>query len=324
MRLLFKVDGVKDYNLELTLKPSFVSSLYLREGKSWIKRVGLYAESLSLKQEGDVLEVLIECGVSSSNEVRETVLFESGLWDEKPSSRVSKLSGVIKEEVKALSELFPGVRLSIAPHDFNCIFIAVILSKRTNYEVFVKKWVKRLWEKWRCNLEVIANLRPEDVRAIGTSYQLMDLVKTLKDYVKLNPQRNEIEDFRRALMLCWGIGPKIADAVLLFTTRSPHVVPCDVHLQRVSRRLGWIDCNVRVPTKALCLNYYCDECIDKYGPCLREVVKNLFPGFGGWIQTLTYLFGSSICVSRKPKCHTCHPVLREYCGGGGVRGSHLP
>ncbi|MEM2213987.1 MAG: hypothetical protein QXD66_04870 [Candidatus Nezhaarchaeales archaeon] len=320
MKLLFKVGDVRDYNLELTLKPSFVSSLYSREGTYWIKRVGLYAESLSLKQEDEVLEAYVKRG--ASDEVHEVILCESGLWDEKPSSRISKLSGAIREEVKALSELFPGVRLSIAPHDFNCILIAVILSKRTSYEVFVRRWVKKLWEKWHCNLEVIANLRPGEIKIIGTSYQLTDLVKVLRSYVKLRLQKNELENIRRALMLCWGVGPKIADAVLLFTTKSPYIVPCDVHLQRVSKRLGWIDYNVRLPAKTLCLAYYCDECINKYGPCLREVIKSLFPGFGGWIQTLTYLFGSSICTSRKPKCYLCHPILREYCKEEGAKKFH--
>lgn len=310
-KLLFELDDAKNYDLELTLKPSFVSSLYSQEGKFWVKHAGLYAELLSLKQEGNVLEAYIEQDIN--DEVREAIICESGLWDEKPSSRVSKLRNVFKEHIRALSELFPGVRLSIAPHDFNCILIAVVLSKRTNYEVFVRKWVKRFWEKWRCDLEVIANLQPDEVRSIGTSYQLIDLVKVLRDYVKVCPRKGGVEDLRRALMLCWGVGPKIADAILLFTTKSPWIVPCDAHLQRVSKRLGWVEYNVRLPAKTLCLNYHCDECNDRYGPCLREVIRNLFHGFGGWVQTLTYLFGSSLCTSRKPKCHLCHPVLREYC-----------
>lgn len=311
MKLLFRIDDVRDYSLELTLKPSFVSSLYSREGTFWIKRVGLYAELLSLKQESDVLEAHVKCDVNG--EVHEVVFCESGLWDERPSSRIYRLSGTIKEQVKALSELFPGVRLSIAPHDFDCIFTAVVLSKRTSYEVFVRKWVKIFWERWRCDLEAIANLRPNEIKSVGTSYQLLDLIKVLKSYLEIRPQRSEAEAFRRTLMLCWGIGPKIADAIVLFTTKSPWTVPCDAHLERVSKRLGWVSHDVKLPIKTLCLSYYCDECVDRYGPCLREEVKSLFPGFGGWVQTLTYLFGSSICTSRRPKCHLCHSTLKEYC-----------
>ncbi|MDH5806706.1 MAG: hypothetical protein QXW62_02710 [Candidatus Methanomethylicaceae archaeon] len=301
--LKFKID---EYNLNFTLKPSFVSSLYERKSPfHWIKIAGLYAKEISFKQINDFLEVYTNCNN------KELILYESGLWDEKPSSRISKLSGSLKEQIKALSELFPGVRLSIAPHEFNCIFIAVILSKRTNYEVFVRKWMKNIWNNWQCNPSIIAKLK--DIKNIGTSYQLIDLIKTMNDYLKINHLSKNEEEARRILMLCWGVGPKIADATLLFTRKAPWIVPCDVHLQRISRRLGWIDYKIRLPLKYFCLKYYCDECISKYGPCLKEEIKRLFPGFGGWIQTLTYLFGNTICKSINPKCKLCHSILREYC-----------
>ncbi|MEM0285905.1 MAG: hypothetical protein QXW34_02045, partial [Candidatus Methanomethyliaceae archaeon] len=136
---------------------------------------------------------------------------------------------------------------------------------------------------------------------------------TMNDYLKINHLSKNEEEARRILMLCWGVGPKIADATLLFTRKAPWIVPCDVHLQRISRRLGWIDYKIRLPLKYFCLKYYCDECISKYGPCLKEEIKRLFPGFGGWIQTLTYLFGNTICKSINPKCKLCHSILREYC-----------
>ena len=151
----------------------------------------------------------------------------------------------------------------------------------------------------------------KDIAHVGTSYQLVSLIKTLKDYVALNldVKRIEVNKLRRTLMSCWGVGPKIADATILFTTKSPWVVPCDVHLQRISKRLGWIEKGVRMPSKALCLDLNCDECLSKYGPCLKVEVESKFKGFGGWIQTLTYLFGSTICTSSSPKCSKCHEAV---------------
>lgn len=302
---VFKFE-VEEYNLDLTLGPSFVSSLYERKGPlHWMKIAGLHAGGLSFKQIDDHLEVISNC-----DDV-DFILSESGLWDDKPSSRISKLSGPLKEQVEALSELFPGVRLSIAPREFECIFIAAVLSKRANYELFVKKWVKGIWDNWQCDSRIIAELK--DISDIGKSYQLMDLIKTMKDFSKINRLSEDVEEARRTLMLCWGVGPKIADAVLLFTRRAPWIVPCDVHLQRISRRLGWIDYEVRLPVKSFCLKYYCDECISKHGPCLRDEIMKLFPGFGGWVQTLTYLFGSKLCKNAYPKCRFCHSTLKEYC-----------
>ena len=313
VKLQFKIDSPSDYDLNLTLKPSFVSSLYVEKDKyEWVKQVGTYADNLTLKQEGDTL-IASSTKLADEESLRRIVLCESGLWDEAPSARISRLRGPLKEQVKALAELFPGVRLSIAPHDFNCILISVILSKRAKYDVFVRKWVRALWAKWHCDLSFIANLTADDIKSIGTSYQLIDLTKTLKDFLRLKPKLDDVIELRKSLMSCWGIGPKVADAIILFATPSPWVVPCDTHLQRISRRLGWIEKDVRLPAKSLCLKYHCDECVDKYGSCLKVIIENMFPGFGGWIQTLTYLFGSSICSSQAPKCHLCHPTLREYC-----------
>ncbi len=313
LMLRFKVGDLRDYNLELTLKPSFVSSLYASAGEgSWSKQAGLYAGLVTVRQVDEVVEASVACevGEGASN----ALVHELGLWDEEPSHRVSRLRGVFKEQIGALTELFPGVRLSIAPHDFNCIFIAVALSKRTRYEVFVRKWIKKLWDRWRCDPAIIAGTKPEDLKCVGTSYQLADLVRTLRDYVKLgvDARKADVESLRRRLMLCWGVGPKVADATLLFTTRSPWIVPCDTHLQRVSRRLGWIE-EARMPSKALCLSLSCDECTSRIGPCLKVEVEERFRGFGGWVQTLTYLFGSAICTSSSPKCFRCHEVLRDYC-----------
>jgi endonuclease III len=312
--LRFKVDDRQDYSLELTLKPSFVSSLYVKISESaWRKHAGLLSESVVIKQLGDFVEVWTFHEVDEK--ARRALTYELGLWDEKPSHRLSRLKGELKEQVRALMELFPGVRLSIAPHDFNCIFVAVALSKRTRYEVFVRKWVKELWNRWRCDPAIIASLKPEDLKCVGTSYQLADLVKTLRDYVKLRAYsiKDELENLRRALMSCWGVGPKVADATLLFATPSPWIVPCDTHLRRVSKRLGWIEEEMRMPSKPLCLNLSCDECVNKFGPCLKVEIEEKFRGFGGWIQTLTYLFGSVICTSSSPRCSRCHEVLRDYC-----------
>jgi endonuclease III len=318
--LRFKVDDQQDYSLELTLKPSFVSSLYAKISESaWRKHAGFLSGSVLIKQVGDFVEVWTS--YEMGEEARRALIYELGLWDEKPSQRLSRLKGELKEQVRALTELFPGVRLSIAPHDFNCIFIAVTLSKRTRYEVFVFKWVKELWDRWRCDPAIIASLKPEDLRCVGTSYQLAGLIKTLHDYVKLRAYsiKDEVENLRRALMSCWGVGPKVADATLLFATPSPWIVPCDTHLRRVSKRLGWIEGEMRMPNKSLCLNLSCDECVDRFGPCLKVEIEEKFRGFGGWVQTLTYLFGSVVCTNSSPKCPRCHEVLRDYCKERKVR-----
>jgi endonuclease-3 len=101
-----------------------------------------------------------------------------------------------------------------------------------------------------------------------------------------------IEDARRELLQLPGVGPKTADVVLLFSAGKP-VIPVDTHVERVSKRLGF------VPEKG---NY----------ETVREKLENLFkPEDCAAVHVLLILHGRKYCKAKTPLCASC-PV-NEYC-----------
>lgn len=82
-----------------------------------------------------------------------------------------------------------------------------------------------------------------------------------------------------------GVGAKTANCVLVYAFKIP-AIPVDVHVQRITNRLGWV--KTTNP--------------DKTEQALKEVVpKDL------WIDLnpLFVRFGQQICLPIRPKCDTC-------------------
>jgi len=304
--MIIEVEAELPYNLELTMKPSFLSSLYRREGDWWIKVAGFLAGNLKFRQVGGKL--IAKCMVElDRNLLIEEVMLESGLWSKPFEDMISSLPRSVRSSVEFLATRFPGVRLAVSPRDFNCIFIGAVLSKRANYEVFVKNWVYRIWKLFKCDFKALASSNQSKLLLVGSSYQICNLKRTLESYLKLYdylPLNLPPPILRRKLMVCWGVGPKVADATILFTRCEASVIPVDVHLARAAKYFGWAR-EFRVPVKQLCLKYACNinESNVLQAPicplslkhlCLRENLRRIFGGLGGWIQTLTYLAGRKL------------------------------
>ena len=94
-----------------------------------------------------------------------------------------------------------------------------------------------------------------------------------------------------------GVGRKTANCVLAYTFKKP-AIAVDIHVHRISNRLGWV--NTSTPEET-------EESLQKIFP--KELwinVNRLFVGHG-----------QTICVPLNPKCNIC-PV-RKYCEFGRMR-----
>lgn len=290
-----------NYNLDLTLAPSFVSSLYERiRPRKWAKVAGLLGGSLVLEQDGRILRGRCSMDVSRE-ELYEMVELESGLWHSPFEDEIAKLPNDVRDSIEALAAAYPGVRIAVAPHEFWRIFLAVLLSKRTSYNRFVIRWCRALWPLLSGPGDVLG----VDMSKIGASYQLdhakrsfascLDVVEDISTRIR----ELEPEVVRLRLMRCWGVGPKVADATVLHTMKAPHFAPCDTHLKAMAEGLGWVR-GAHLPLKALCKGYACD---DRYAKvtglprcpaerCMRRKFTSLFGDLSGWVQTLAWLHGS--------------------------------
>lgn len=96
------------------------------------------------------------------------------------------------------------------------------------------------------------------------------------------------------LMTLPGVGPKTAACVLVYGFRKP-AVPVDVHVHRISNRLGMV--STRKPEET------------------QRALEDLVPP--QWMLHVNELFvkhGQTTCQPRHPKCHSC--VVKEWCAHG--------
>lgn len=344
MKISLEVEG---FSLDNTLRPSFISSLYQRvEPLRWVKIAGYLGGQLELRQSRPgLLEVRCEARLTEKA-LRRRVLFEAGLWRGPYEELIKGLPEAMKPQVEALARVYPGVRVPIAPLDFTYILVAVGLSKRADYDRSVLGWCHGVWERFDGDIYEIASCSADKLREVGTSYQILQLPDIVRSFIELPknlPERvSELfgvphvpaEEFilllspelaRLSLIHgCWGLGPKMADSIVLSTFKATHFIPCDVHLRSVAQRLNLVDVEgAKMPSKRLCSLYVCDEetsrqfdiplCpLSKSGGCIRARFAPLGL-LGGWLQTLTYLHGRAYCRTLAPRCGEC--PLKRVCSG---------
>lgn len=336
---------VQLFNLDNTLSCSFVSSLYAKvEPRHWTKIAGHLGGQLELRQVGsNALEIESKAGLTEKA-LRRRVSLEMGLWRGPYEDMIRNLPSGVRPRIEALAKAYPGVRLPIAPLDFPYLFVAVVLSKRTGYHKFVLEWCRKIWREFNGSLYSIAQSSPERLRGIGTSYQILQLQRTVKSFLELSERVDRLPErvlemlgsptvppeelllwlapeLARLTLIrgCWGVGPKTADSIIMSTFKASHFIPCDTHLYTVLTRLGLIDEDVRMPNKALCSQYVCDQRTSRRlkvplcpwardQVCLRSRLA-YFKKLGGWLQTLAYMHGKRYCRTIGPKCGEC-PVKR--------------
>jgi hypothetical protein len=333
---------VENFNLDLTFAPSFVSTLYQKIGlNNWVKVAGHLGNQLEFKQlKTNRLEVNCSAGLTQKALQRRATI-ETGLWRGPYEERIGSLPKSVQPQIQALAEAYPGVRLPIVPLDFPYMLTSVALSKRTGYSKFVLQWCQRIWSIYSGRIDLVAQAKKRDLQSIGRSYQVLQLQKTLRSFSELSTHPERLpkkvldligepyvpaEEFllwltpelaRMTLIRgCWGIGPKVADSIILSTFKASHFIPCDTHLRTVAERLELANMEgAKMPSKVLCSKYVCDQKTSiqfkvplcswsANGACLRSRLMYLLKT-GGWVQTLTYLHGERFCKAHSPKCKTC-------------------
>jgi hypothetical protein len=336
------------FDLDLTLSPSFVSSLYRRAGPGrWVKIAGLLGGDLELEQIGEILKVKSGAQVGEE-ELLEIARLETGLWHGPYEDCLRPLPPSVRPILEALGEAHPGLRLPIAPLDFEMILIAVSLSKRADYERRVLAWCRGIWEAYGGDIRRLCSAPLSELRGIGSSHQVLGLQRTLKSFLGLEERLpgEILERFgapegsiaayllglppelaRIALISgCWGLGPKTADSLILSTLKAPHFVPCDSHLRSVASRLGLLEREAMMPRADLCSRFVCNPgqsrlygigLCPKIGSCLRRSLMARLADLGGWFQTLAYIHGRAYCRALSPKCREC--PIRRFCPSPSLR-----
>jgi endonuclease III len=339
--LKVRVEVEEPFSLDLTLSPSFTSSMYVKLGGGrWVKVAGRLA-GLKLRQVGRGAVEASWSGEAARGLLEEAVTHEVGGWHGPFEDEIHELPSEARMSVEALASAYAGVRLPLAPWDLPYVFIAIVLSRRAGYESSVLKWCRRLWGLFNGRLEELAEAPPALLRAnVGSSYQVAQLQEAVRDLLSMPSRAAELTrglpsvelkspasllslspPLARILLLrgCRFLGPKTVDSLVLTCFKSPETAPCDVHFKTVSSRLSLLKPSLAYPSKRLCASRSCRAQPLPWLPrcsleprCLRAEAAKL-SGLAGWVQTLCYLHGSSTCRSRHPRCEAC--PLKGACGG---------
>jgi endonuclease-3 len=123
------------------------------------------------------------------------------------------------------------------------------------------------------------------IKVAGLATQKAKNLKRLSK-ILLEKYGGRVPSIRESLLALPGVGAKTADVTLCYGLGEPRI-PVDVHVNRISRRLGLVDDEAK---------------LEEVG----EILQEIFP-VKDWhlINRGFVLFGREICLPRNPKCPSC-------------------
>lgn len=172
------------------------------------------------------------------------------------------------------------------------VLISTVLSQRTR-DANTEKASERLFSKF----EAPRQLANADIRVIEDLIKPSGFYKVKAGYIK-EISRQLVERFNGEvptnlddLLSLSGVGRKTANCVLVYAYNKP-AIPVDIHVHRISNRLGWVKTKTPEETE-------------------QELIKTIPKRF--WIQLndLMVKYGQRVCLPVNPKCGMCK--IREYC-----------
>jgi endonuclease III len=172
------------------------------------------------------------------------------------------------------------------------ILIGTILSARTRDENTTKV-IKKLFARFRtaddiasADIEEIKNL----IRSIGFYNIKAERIKRVSQII-VNKFGGQVPNDIDSLLDLPGVGRKTANCVLVYAFNKP-AIPVDVHVHRISNRLGLVDTKTVKQTE-IELNKMVDR-------RLWTRVNNTF-----------VMYGQNVCMPVRPICKICD--LKEIC-----------
>jgi len=172
------------------------------------------------------------------------------------------------------------------------ILIGTILSARTKDET-TTKIVKALFSKYK-NPKELANAKIKDVekiiKSIGfyhvKSKRIIEVAKIINTKYK-----GKVPDDLETLVQLPGVGRKTANCVLVYAYDKP-AIPVDIHVHRISNRLGLVDTKNPEETE-------------------QELMKKIQKKYWLEINDTFVMYGQNICKPISPMCSICK--IKQIC-----------
>lgn len=172
------------------------------------------------------------------------------------------------------------------------ILIGTILSARTKDEATTKA-VKALFLKYK-NPKELANAKVKDVEKIIKSIGFYHVKsKRIIEVAKIidKKYKGKVPDNLDTLVQLPGVGRKTANCVLVYAFEKP-AIPVDIHVHRISNRLGLVDTKNPEETE-------------------QELMKKIQKKYWIDINDTFVMYGQNICKPISPMCDVCK--IKKMC-----------
>ncbi len=195
----------------------------------------------------------------------------------------------VEEIIQRLAANYPTGSFRSEPFK---VLIFTILSQRTRDENTLAA-AEKLFSKFKNARELAsADIREieENIKAAGFYRVKAKRIKAIAEII-IEKFGGEVPDSFTELLKLPGVGRKTANCVLAYGF-GKNALPVDIHVHRISNRLGLVDSKTPDQTEAK----------------LKSIVPAIF-----WSQLneLFVKFGQDICKPVKPKCEIC--FLSDIC-----------
>ncbi len=172
------------------------------------------------------------------------------------------------------------------------ILIGTILSARTKDEATAKA-VRELFSKYK-NPKELANAKLKDIEKIIKSIGFFH-VKSKRIIEVANiihtKYKDIVPDDLDTLVQLPGVGRKTANCVLVYAFEKP-AIPVDIHVHRISNRLGLVDTKNPEETE-------------------QELMKKIEKKYWIDINDTFVMYGQNICKPISPMCDVCQ--IKKSC-----------
>ena len=166
------------------------------------------------------------------------------------------------------------------------ILIGTILSARTKDETTTKA-VKALFSRYK-NSKELANAKIRDVERIIRSIGFYHVkAKRIVEVARIidTKYKGRVPDDLDSLVELPGVGRKTANCVLVYAYEKP-AIPVDIHVHRISNRLGLVDTRDPEETE-------------------QELMRTIQKKYWIEINDTFVMYGQNICKPISPMCDVC-------------------
>ena len=166
------------------------------------------------------------------------------------------------------------------------ILIGTILSARTRDENTAKV-VKKLFSKYK-SARALSKAKVKDVEKVIRSIGFYHVkAKRIIDVAKIinSKYKGKVPSSLEELIELPGVGRKTANCVLVYAYDKP-AIPVDVHVHRISNRLGLVDTKTPEETEL-------------------ELMKKIPKKYWLEINDTFVMYGQNICKPITPQCTVC-------------------